>query len=911
MQPRMAIGIVALIAISVPAVLVRAQEADDPKQALDDARRQGHMEIPRDPFVAAPRSEQLRQPAPLVNRNGFTSVQVNVDAGGMNIIGDAANEPSIAVDPNDPLRMAIGWRQFDTIASSFRQAGFGYTTDGGETWTFPGVIEPGIFRSDPVLDADSDGNFYYNSLTVDDPVFPSDFTCQVFKSADGGATWDGGVFAEGGDKQWQAIDTTGGIGDGHIYAAWNEVFSTCSGHFTRSTDGGQSFEACSSSPGSPFWGTLAVGPAGELYLSGTGFLVEKSLTARDPAQSVTWQSSTSVDLGGSLVFSAGPNPAGLCGQTWVAVDHSGGPSNGNVYLLASVDPSGPDPLDVMFARSIDGGATFSPPVRVNDDAGTDGWQWLGTMSVAPNGRIDAVWLDTRADPGGFDSELYYASSTDGGVNWSANVALSPAFDPHVGWPQQNKMGDYFDMVSDDNGADLAYAATFNGEQDVYYIRIGEPNCSDLGVVSFPDPAYGCESTATVSIRDCNANTDPQVAETLLVTVASDTEPGGETVMVVETGPDAFTFEGSITLSEIDAAGVLHVADGDTVTATYLDADDGEGGVNVVVTADVGVDCAPPVISNVQVIDIGPGTAVVSFDTDEPAVGTIRFGASCGALAGSASNSITTTSHEITLVGLDFGQQILFAVDAVDEADNPATDDNNGLCYCFATTSLAYEFTMDVLPFWSTQGLWAFGQPTGGGGSNGDPDPTSGFTGANVYGYNLNGDYGNNIPEHHLISPPLDCSGFTGLRLSFWRWLGVESSTFDDASVSISTDGFAYTTIWQNAGSMSDGEWVYQEFDVSAIADGQSSVFLRWTMGPTDGSQVYCGWNIDDVRLTGQDADATCPADLDGDGSVGFGDILEVIAVWGPCACCTADLDGSGDIGFGDLLQVIGAWGPCP
>src|SRR5438132_3684627 len=69
----------------------------------------------------------------------FTSYQANVDASGNNILGDAANEPSIAVDPTDPNKMAIGWRQFDTINSDFRQAGWGYTSDAGMTWTFPGV----------------------------------------------------------------------------------------------------------------------------------------------------------------------------------------------------------------------------------------------------------------------------------------------------------------------------------------------------------------------------------------------------------------------------------------------------------------------------------------------------------------------------------------------------------------------------------------------------------------------------------------------------------------------------------------------------------------------------------------------------------------------------------------------------
>src|SRR5229473_7775315 len=95
----------------------------------------------------------------------FTSFQANVDANGQNILGDAANEPSIAVDPTNPDRMAIGWRQFDTVDSDWRQAGYGYSTDSGKHWTFPGVLEFDIPRSDPVLESSPEGVFYFNSLS--------------------------------------------------------------------------------------------------------------------------------------------------------------------------------------------------------------------------------------------------------------------------------------------------------------------------------------------------------------------------------------------------------------------------------------------------------------------------------------------------------------------------------------------------------------------------------------------------------------------------------------------------------------------------------------------------------------------------------------------------------------------------
>src|SRR6202163_600960 len=97
----------------------------------------------------------------------FTSYQVNVDANGHNIVGDAANEPSIAVDPTNPSKMTIGWRQSNSVQSNFRQGGWGYTSDGGTSWTFPGVLENNVFRSDPVLNSNETGKFFYLSLRSD------------------------------------------------------------------------------------------------------------------------------------------------------------------------------------------------------------------------------------------------------------------------------------------------------------------------------------------------------------------------------------------------------------------------------------------------------------------------------------------------------------------------------------------------------------------------------------------------------------------------------------------------------------------------------------------------------------------------------------------------------------------------
>src|SRR5215208_5676683 len=151
----------------------------------------------------------------------FTSYQANVDAQGNNIVGDAANEPSIAVDPTDSNKTTIGWRQFNMVSSNFRQGGWGYTTDGGVHWTFPGVLENNVFRSDPVLDSNELGTFFYLSLR-------DTFCDNVWQSTNGGQSWTSFPGTSGGDKQWFTVDKTGGPGHGFHYQFWTDFFACSS-----------------------------------------------------------------------------------------------------------------------------------------------------------------------------------------------------------------------------------------------------------------------------------------------------------------------------------------------------------------------------------------------------------------------------------------------------------------------------------------------------------------------------------------------------------------------------------------------------------------------------------------------------------------------------------------------------------
>ena len=431
----------------------------------------------------------------------FTSYQVNVDANGNNIVGDAANECSISVDPTNPNKMAIGWRQFDNVTSNFRQGGWGFTTDAGIHWTFPGVLENNVFRSDPVTDSDETGTFFYLSLL-------QTFCENMYRSTNGGQSWrrlQAESLVGGGDKQWFTIDKTSGPGHGFQYQSSDGINCSGSGvQFQRSTDGGVTWQAPLIIPSEPTDGTLDVDTNGNLFIGGEGntFACVRSSNAQIGNQTPIFDQVTqNINMGGDL-SGGGINPAGLDGMLFLAIDHSGGPTNNNIYMLASVAPPGRSTTDVMFVRSTDDGLTFSAPHKINDDpVNPNKWHWFGTFSVAPNGRLDAVWYDTRNAANNTDSQLFYSWSTDAGVTWSPNVSVSNAFIPSEGYPNQNKIGDYITIVSDNTGGNVAYSATFNfnpnrgqHEEDVYYVRVSPSG----GSTPTPTPTASPTPTATVT-----------------------------------------------------------------------------------------------------------------------------------------------------------------------------------------------------------------------------------------------------------------------------------------------------------------------------------------------------------------------------------------------------------------------------
>jgi|GEM_PF-467624 len=235
--------------------------------------------------------------------------------------------------------------------------------------------------------------------------------------------------------------------------------------------------------------------------------------------------------------------------------------------------------------------------------------------------------------------------------------------------------------------------------------------NQMGEVRIGSDLYSCEGQVEVELLDLDL-AGLGSYELLAVTAAADSE----LVTVSEISPGTGAFSGVTALtagtpSKYD--GLIQVAHGDVVTIIYEDADDGTGNP-ATVEASGAVDCLPPQISEVTVLAFGSTWVTVVFATDEPALGRLWVGESCGDFTRSEIG-VVTTSHQITLGSLAPATTYWFKVEAADPAGNSGEDDQGGICYDFTTCQSPDFFTEQFLSGTDLQGLTVAFVP------NGSPD----------------------------------------------------------------------------------------------------------------------------------------------------------------------------------------------
>lgn len=213
-----------------------------------------------------------------------------------------------------------------------------------------------------------------------------------------------------------------------------------------------------------------------------------------------------------------------------------------------------------------------------------------------------------------------------------------------------------------------------------------------GIIRLDGSVYNCGSTIGVDLADADLTS----VGTHAVSVVSDSEPGGESVNLSETPPGTGSFTGTIdaTSGPAGADGQLSVSHGDTVTVTYVDADDGLGGTSVPKTDSAQVDCNGPAISGVGATGVGAIAATIEWVTDEAADSRVTF----DPWASMPPATLVTdpgpaTSHAVALSGLTECTRYGFQVASADPAGNLTGDDNGGLYFDF-TTGIENAPTLD-------------------------------------------------------------------------------------------------------------------------------------------------------------------------------------------------------------------------
>ncbi len=81
--------------------------------------------------------------------------------------------------------------------------------------------------------------------------------------------------------------------------------------------------------------------------------------------------------------------------------------------------SGPRPSDIFLSTSVDGGMTFGPPVKVNDDEGRN-THVFPNVRVSKQGFVFVSWLDRRNDLENELTDAWAAVSKDGGATFGHN-----------------------------------------------------------------------------------------------------------------------------------------------------------------------------------------------------------------------------------------------------------------------------------------------------------------------------------------------------------------------------------------------------------------------------------------------------------------------------------------------------------
>jgi hypothetical protein len=397
------------------------------------------------------------------------------------------NEPSIAINPKNPKQMVAG-ANFDNYYTS---------SDGGVSWQQSRLTSTYGVWGDPIIMVDTAQSFYYFHLSdmstthiFGDPGWLDRMVCQRMDNFSG--SWSGGTFTgldspKAQDKPGVAYDAS----RNKIYLAWTQFDKYGSASpsdssiilFSASSDRGQSWSNpvrvstkagdCIDDDKTVEGATPSVGPNGEVYMSWAsvdGVVFKKSL---DGGQ--TWPGTETLvaALPGGWDYPI----SGLLrcnGMPFTACDLSNGPYKGTIYINWSDKRNGAQNADIFIAKSTDHGASWSSPIRVNDDTGAGREQFMSAMTIdQKTGYVYVLFYDRRNEVAPNETEVFMAVSKDGGTSFQNHRISREKFVPNLA----RFLGDYI-AISADNGVVRPIWTRIDGLQTSVWTALAD---SALGI----------------------------------------------------------------------------------------------------------------------------------------------------------------------------------------------------------------------------------------------------------------------------------------------------------------------------------------------------------------------------------------------------------------------------------------------
>jgi hypothetical protein len=432
---------------------------------------------------------------------------------------NANNSPSLVRNPREAGNLVVTNRVDSPNYSCAVHVSF----DGGGRWTqtaipAPAGEEPKCFAPDAAFS--SDGNLYVSYVTLKGRA-NSPNAVWISRSSDGGKTLSPPVRTPLGKNAFQVRMTADPRAPKRIFLTWLKADEL--GLYTfantgnpimtiRSDDGGVNWNEPTQVSSSARARVVAPAPAagakaGELnvlYLDLGDDVLDyggghkgrggapydgnwQLVLARSTDNGGTWKESvvddTITPTERFIVFTA-PSPS-------IAVD----PDSGRTYAAFHDARAGDSDV---YLWSLPEGGEWTGPVRVNDTPKGDGTaQYLPELSVAPNGRLDVLYYDRRADKTNVLNEVSVQSSFDDGKTFLPRVKLSDrASSSRIGSGQERglpDLGSRLAMLSTDDAAYGVWTDTRNGSRQTAKQDLAR------GIVAYNDPPR-LSSAAKTALR---------------------------------------------------------------------------------------------------------------------------------------------------------------------------------------------------------------------------------------------------------------------------------------------------------------------------------------------------------------------------------------------------------------------------